>query len=224
MNILVIYAHHEPASFTGAMKNLVAEELGRQGHSVTISDLYALGFNATAQKWDFVTNSSTHFNYMLEQRHAAGMEMSFAPDIKAEMDKIAAADFIIFVTPLWWHSVPAILKGWFDRVLAMGFAWNGGQFYEKGLLRGKQAMLICAVGHPSEYYQTSGQHKATIGQYLQPINYGVLAFCGLNVHEPFTALNVLGMDDAARASALQELQFRLQHLIDSPNWLTRYSD
>jgi len=52
----------------------------------------------------------------------------------------------------------------------------------------------------------------------------VLAFCGLNVHEPFTALNVLGMDDAARASALQELQFRLQHLIDSPNWLTRYSD
>lgn len=205
------------------MKNLAAEVLTRQGHAVTISDLYGLGFNPTAQKWDFVTTSGGHFNYMMEQRHAVQLNNAFSPDIAAEISKIQAADFIIIVTPLWWHSVPAILKGWFDRVLAMGFAWNSGQFYEQGLLRGKQVMLACAVGHPTEYYQPAGQHKATISQFLHPITYGTLAFCGLNVHEPFTATNVLGMDDAAREAALQEFSFRIEHFLDSPNWLYHYS-
>lgn len=223
MNILIVYAHHEPGSFTGAMKNLVTEVLTKQGHAVTISDLYGLGFNPAAQKWDFVTTSGGHFNYMLEQKHAAQLNMAFSPDISSEMGKVRVADFIIFVTPLWWHSVPAIMKGWFDRVLAMGFAWDGGQFYEKGLLRGKQAMLVCAVGHPSEYYQATSKHKASIGQFLHPINYGTLAFCGLNVHESFTAMNVLGMDEPAREQSLKELEFRIEHLLDSPNWLVRYS-
>lgn len=222
MNILIVYAHHEPSSLTAAMKNLATEVFTKQGHAVTISDLYALGFNPTAQKWDFVTTSGGHFNYMLEQRHAAQLDMAFSPDIASEIGKVKAADFILFVTPLWWHSVPAILKGWFDRVLAMGFAWDGAKFYEKGLLRGKQAMLAASVGHPAEYYQPTAQHKATIGQYLHPINYGTLAFCGFNVHEPFTAMNVLGMDQAARDRALKELQFRLEHFVDSPNWLVHF--
>lgn len=223
MNILIVYAHHEPSSFTAAMKNTVADMLTKAGHAVTISDLYGLGFNPLAQKWDFVTTSGAHFNYMLEQRHAVRLNMAFAPDIAGEITKVQAADFVIFVTPLWWQSVPAILKGWFDRVLAMGFAWDGGKFYDQGLLRGKQTMMVVSVGHPAEYYQPGGEHKAAISQILHPINYGTLAFCGFNVHEPFTALNVLGMDDAAREQALKELEFRLSHFLDSPNWLVHYS-
>lgn len=205
------------------MKNLATEILTRQGHSVTVSDLYGLGFNPSAQKWDFVTTSGNHFNYMLEQKHAAGLNNAFAPDIVAEINKVQVADFLIFVAPLWWHSVPAILKGWFDRVLAMGFAWDGGQFYGKGLLRGKQAMLAVSVGHPAEYYQATSEHKASINQFLHPINYGTLAFCGFNVHEPFAAMNVLGMDDVAREQALKEFQFRIEHFLDSPNWLVQFS-
>jgi NAD(P)H dehydrogenase (quinone) len=223
VNILIVYAHHEPSSFTAAMKNLATQILARQGHAVTISDLYGLGFNPAAQKWDFVTTSGNHFNYMMEQKHAAQLNMAFAPDITGEISKIQAADVVLIMTPLWWHSVPAILKGWFDRVLAMGFAWDSGQFYEKGLLRGKQVMLACAVGHPAEYYQPAREHKATINQYLHPINYGTLAFCGFNVHEPYVAFNVLGMDQTARDQALRELQFRIEHLIDSPNWLVHYT-
>ena len=45
----------------------------------------------------------------------------------------------------------------------------------------------------------------------------------MNVHEPFVAMNILGMDTAGRAKALTELHFRLEHLIDSPTWLIRYS-
>jgi NAD(P)H dehydrogenase (quinone) len=222
MNVLVVYAHHEPSSFTSAMKNLAYEVLSRRGHNVVISDLYGEGFNPLAQKWDFVTTSGGHFNYMLEQKHAAKLDLAFSPDILGEIQKIKAAEIVLFIAPLWWSGVPAILKGWFDRVLAMGVAWDSGQFYEKGLLRGKQTMLILAAGHPTEYYTNYAQHKATAPQMLHPINHATLAFCGFDVHEPFVALNTLGMDQAGREKQLNDLRFRLEHIVDSPEFLIKY--
>ncbi|HXY17833.1 MAG TPA: NAD(P)H-dependent oxidoreductase [Candidatus Nitrosopolaris sp.] len=219
MNVLIVYAHDEPASFTAAMKNLAISVLSSKGHSVVVSDLYGLGFSAVAQKWDFVTTSGKHYNYMLEQRHAARLDMAFSPDILGEIEKLQVAELVLFITPIWWFSVPAILKGWFDRVLAMGVAWDGGKIYEKGLLRSKQAILIAAAGGPEGYYQEKGRHKATTLQVLHPINHGTLAFCGFNVHEPFVALNVLGKDLAGRSQTLKELEFRLNNLTESPEWL-----
>lgn len=219
---MIVYAHDEPTSFTSAMKNVAVEVLTHQGHSVVVSDLYGQGFSPAAQKWDFVTTSGNHFNYMLEQRHAANLDLAFSPDILAEIQKMRAAEIILFVTPIWWFGVPAILKGWFDRVLAMGVAWDGGKLYEQGLMRGKQAMLIASAGGPAEYYQENGRHKATADQMLFPINHGTLAFCGMNVHESFVPLNVLGQDRAGLEKVLTELRFRMEHLIDSPQWLTKY--
>jgi NAD(P)H dehydrogenase (quinone) len=204
------------------MKNVATEVLSRQGHSVMISDLYALGFSATAQKWDFVTTTGEHFNYMFEQKHAVRLEMSFSPDIMGEINKVQAADIVLFVFPIWWFSAPAIMKGWFDRVLAMGVTWDGGKIYENGLMRGKQAMVITCGGGPEEYYRTDNRHKATPTQILHPINHGTLAFCGFNVHEPYVALNVLGAGDEGRAKYLKELEFRLQNLTTSPQWLVQY--
>ncbi len=222
MNVLVVYAHHEPASFTSAMKNLASEVMTAQGNSVVISDLYGEGFNPTAQKWDFVTITGDHFNYMLEQKHAARLDRSFSPDIVAEIQKVEAADLLLVVSPIWWSSVPAILKGWFDRVLAMGVAWDTGKIFESGLLRGKQAMVIAAAGAPDEFYQENGMYRASPQQILHPINHGTLAFCGYDVHEPYVALNVLGADDAGKAQMLRDLQYRLEHMLDSPQWLIRY--
>ena len=223
MNVLIVYAHHEPGSFTAAMKNLVIEVLSRQGHAISVSDLYGEGFNPVAQKWDFVTTSGGHFNYMTEQKHAANLDLAFSPDILGEIQKIKAADIIIFATPLWWSGVPAILKGWFDRVLAMGVAWDTDRTYEKGLLRGKQAMVIVSAGHPAAYYTELGKHRSTPNQVLHGLDHETLAFCGLDVQEPFMALNVLGLNDTGRLKILQELQFRLEHLIDSPHWLIKFS-
>jgi NAD(P)H dehydrogenase (quinone) len=205
------------------MKNMAAQLLSQQGHSVVISDLYGTGFSAVAQKWDFVTTSGKHFNYMLEQKHAANLDLAFSPDILAEIQKMKAADCLLFVSPIWWMGFPAILKGWFDRVLAMGVAWDGGKFYENGLMRGKQAMLIGAAGHPEEYYHDNGPHEMDILQVLQPINHGVLAFCGFNVHEPFAALNVLGSNQVMLEQQLKLLQFRLENLVNSPQWHTFYN-
>src|SRR5438132_813939 len=143
------------------MKNVVTQVLARQGHSIVASDLYGQGFSAVAQKWDFVTTSGKHFNYMLEQKHAANLDLAFSPDILGEIEKLKAAEVVLFVTPIWWFNVPAILKGWFDRVLAMGVAWDGGKIYQNGLFRSKQAMLVASAGHPADYYHENGFHKST---------------------------------------------------------------
>lgn len=223
MNVLVVYAHHEPSSFTASMKNTVIEVLSRQGHAVVMSDLYGQGFSAVAQKWDFVTTSGKHFNYMLEQKHSANLDYAFSPDIVAEIEKIQQANLILFIFPIWWFSVPAILKGWFDRVLAMGVTWDSGRIYENGLLRGKQAMVVASAGGPPSYYKHEGKHRATVNEILHPVNHGTLAFCGLNVHEPFVALNILGSAPEILDKSLQELQYRLENIATSPNWLVDYN-
>jgi NAD(P)H dehydrogenase (quinone) len=222
MNVLIVYAHQEPASLTAAMKNTAMDVLSRQGHSVVISDLYAQGFSAVAQKWDFVTTSGKHFNYMLEQRHAAQLDFAFSPDIVGEIEKIQQASLILFIFPMWWYSVPAIMKGWFDRVLAMGVAWDTGRIYETGLLRGKQAMLITTAGAPAEFFKREGRHRAAVNDILHPIHHTTLGFCGLNVHEPFVALNVLGSAPQMLDKALEDLKFRVENLATSPNWLINW--
>jgi len=222
MNVFIVYAHHDPSSFTAAMKNTAMDVLAHQGHSVTVTDLYGLGFNAAAQKWDFVATSGGHFNYMMEQKHAAKLDMAFSPDIKAEIDKLRSSELLIIVTPIWWSSVPAIMKGWFDRVLAMGVAWDGGQIYQNGLMRGRQAILVGAAGHPEEYYHHDNLHQANLTQMLHHINHGTLGFCGFSVHEPFFAQNVLGMAQPELEQILTDLRFRLEHIVDSPQWLINY--
>ena len=222
MNILSIYVHHEPSSFTAALKNTATSLLLSQGHNLVESDLYGSGFSVKAEKYDFNVMSGTHFNYMLEQRFAAAKDMAFAADITAEIEKLMAAELIIIHTPIWWLSVPAALKGWFDRVLAMGVAWDGGRIYENGLLRGKKVMLCAVAGGPKEYYQQEGKHRATIEQLLHPIQWGTLAFCGMDVLEPFVVFNALGLDSNDRAQVMREYQFKVEHIIDSPTYLHKY--
>lgn len=222
MNILSVYCHHEPSSLTSSLKNTATSILVSQGHTVVEDDLYATGFAAKAEKYDFTVLSGNHFNYMLEQRYAANKDMAYAPDIKAEIQKLLKADIILIHTPIWWLSVPALLKGWFDRVLTMGIAWDGGKIYEKGLLRGKIAMLCVVAGGPQEFYQPEGKHKATMGQLLHPIHHGTLAFCGMDILEPFVVYNSFGLSGAERAQVLKDYQFHIEHLIDSPAYLQKY--
>ncbi len=223
MNILVVYAHHEPTSLTGTLKNIALSTLGELGHNVAVSDLYGSGFQPVANKYDFTTLSGNHFNYMLEQKEATKHDLGFSPDIVEELQKVKDADLILFYTPVWWFSVPAILKGWFDRVLVMGAAWDGGKIYEAGLLRGKKAMMTVVAGGPEEYYQPLGKHHATMKQILHPIHHGTLAFCGLDVLEPFVSYSSLSKSTEQAKLLLDSHKEALERAIDNPRFLSRYS-
>lgn len=208
MNALIVYAHPEPKSFNGALKDLAVRVLTEQGHQVQVSDLYAMNFKAVADRGDFAElSNSEFFKYQLEQIHASQNGL-FSPDIAAEMEKLRWADFVLFQFPLWWFSVPAILKGWIDRVFAMGFVYGGGMWYDKGGLKGKKAMLSLTTGGPDHIYSKDGIN-GDIDQILFPIHHGMLFFSGMEVLPPFIAWSVASVSDEQRERYLEEFKQRL---------------
>ncbi len=212
MKCLIVYAHPEERSFNSSMKNLAVSTLQEQGWQVKVSDLYNMKFNPVAGKDDFLElENPGRLNIIMEQKHASTKGF-FSRDIKEEQEKVLWADFIILQFPVWWFSAPAILKGWFDRVLATGFAWDFGRMYDKGLLVGKKAMSVVTTGGPADFYLPEGPHGENIEQVLYAINHGTLFFCGLEVIPPFTAYSVFQVGDEKREEYLRGYKQRLMNM------------
>ncbi|XP_006870639.1 PREDICTED: ribosyldihydronicotinamide dehydrogenase [quinone]-like [Chrysochloris asiatica] len=85
--------------------------------------------------------------------------------------------------PLYWLSVPAILKGWMDRVLCRGFAFDLPEYYNDGYLKGKLALLSLTTGGNKKMFSKDGA-KGYFRYFLWPLQHGVLHFCGFNVLAP----------------------------------------
>jgi NAD(P)H dehydrogenase (quinone) len=208
MKIFIVYAHPEPQSFNGALKNLAVEVLTGAGHEVQVSDLYAMQFNPAGGPGDFVElEDPAFFRYQREQIRATGAGL-FDPELKGEMDKLAWADFVIFQFPLWWFSLPGILKGWVDRVFAMGFSYNVGQSYEKGIFRGKRAMLSFTTGGPASTYGPAGKN-GSLDELLRHVQYGMLHFIGMDVLPPFIAYSAARVPGEQRNAYSAEYRERL---------------
>lgn len=224
MKVLIIYAHHEPMSFTAALKNVSLQYLESSGQEVVVSDLYAQGFHPAAEKYDFTTMTGEGFNYMHEQKNAALHSMAFSPDIVDEINRLKSADLIIFHFPLWWSSVPAILKGWLDRVMAMGVAWDGrNQIFSDGLLRGKKALIVTTTAEPNENYKPEGIHKGTVEQMLHPFLHGTLSYCGMDVLQPFVAYDVLNKSDEQRGQLIDLYRNHIDKMIKTPTYYSKYN-
>ena len=211
MNVLIVYAHPEPLSFNAAMKNLAVEVLRAAGHQVQVSDLYAMKFNPVGGPWDFQQlENPSFFHYQREQIHATAADL-FMPELKAEMDKLVWADFVILQFPLWWFSLPAILKGWIDRVFAMGFSYNAGRSYDQGVFRGKRSMLSLTTGGPAASYGP-GTKNGSIDQVLRHIQSGMQYFIGMDVLPPFIAYGASRAAPEQRAAYLEAYRQRLLSL------------
>jgi len=172
-----------------------------------------MGFKAVADESDFLDRAQPEFfKYQTEQEFAMQNNL-FAPDIKAEMDKMIAADLVIFQFPLWWFSMPAIMKGWIDRVFAAGLVYGGGKWYDKGGMKGKRAMLAVTTGGPENIYTRDGIN-GDIETILFPIEHGMLYFAGFEVLPSFIAYAVAGATQEKREEYLADYQKRLL------NWRT----
>lgn len=224
MNILFVYAHDDPKSFVAAMHNRALSYFEKNGHHTSVSDLYASGFQAVAAKWDFNVSGGAHQNYMLEQKRVSenDNENGFAEDIKQEIAKVRNADLIIFAFPLWWSAPPAIMKGWFDKVFALGVAWDSNHRYGTGLLRGKQALVVAGAGDPEELYSESGIHGATIVQHLYPLLHSTIAHAGFDVHKPFVATGLTMANDEDRQNHLSKLDDYLIKVVESPEFIYKH--
>jgi len=211
MNILIVHAHPEPRSFSSALACRARHVLVDIGHSVDVSDLYAMNWDPVSSRENFVSVfDAGYFKPQLEEKHAAAVGGS-APVIQAEMDKVSRADFIVLNFPLWWFSLPAILKGGVDRVFAMGFAYGGGRVFETGVFRGKRGMLSITTGGPEASYQEDGRMGPLL-RHLFHVHYGMLWFCGIEVLPPFVAWSAAHVDAAQRARYLDTFEQRLRTL------------
>ncbi len=209
MNVFLIYAHPEPASFNGTLKDFAVEVLTGSGHQVRVSDLYAMGFNPVPGRHDFMEQANPElFRLQMEQKHASETD-TFAPDLREEMEKLVWADVLIFQFPLWWFGIPAILKGWVDRVFAVGFAYGGGRWYDEGAFRGKRAMLSLTTGGGPSIFAPDGLSGDIHRQILYPIQHGMLYFVGMDVLPPFIAWSAARVGEEKRQEYLEEYRQRL---------------
>ncbi|MGB3511011.1 MAG: NAD(P)H-dependent oxidoreductase [Microcoleaceae cyanobacterium] len=216
MNIFIVYAHSEPKSFNGALKDLAVDLLTEKGHNVKISDLYAMKFQPVADREDFLElDNPDFFKYQIEQK-IAYENGKLASDIVAEQEKLVWADFVILQFPLWWFSVPAIMKGWVDRVFTTGFAYGGGKMYDKGGLKGKKAMLSVTIGGGKPMYSKTGLN-GDIEQILFPIHHGILYFVGMEVLPPFITWAPARVGDEGRQKYLEDYRQILLNLESIPS-------
>jgi NAD(P)H dehydrogenase (quinone) len=213
MKVLLVLAHPEPRSFCSALHTTAADCMRADGHEIRVSDLYADGFDPVGDRRDFRAAADADFFKYQKEQLAAEANDSFTMDLVAEMDKLRWCELAIFSFPLWWFGVPAILKGWFDRVLAMGFAYGGGRWFETGPLLGRRALLAITAGAPSERY-TEGAIFGDIEHVLYPIHVGILNLVGMVVHAPFIAWSPARRSAEQRAAVLAEWRVRLTGLPD----------
>jgi len=146
MNVFFVHAHHESKSFNRAMTRVAVETLESDGHEVVVSDLYAMKFDPISDRRNFVeAKEPDYLKQQVEERHASATG-GFAPDVLSELEKLERCDALIFQFPLWWFGLPAILKGWVDRVFAMGRVYGNGKWFDRGVFAGKRAMLSLTTG------------------------------------------------------------------------------
>ncbi|GGH53494.1 flavodoxin family protein [Frigidibacter albus] len=216
MNILIVYAHPEPTSFNGAMKDLAVQTLTAQGHSVTVADLYTMGWNAVAGPSDTAVRADPD-RFSLAREQTIAMESgTIAADIAAEQDRLTRADMVIFQFPVWWFGMPAILKGWVDRVFARGYAYRPGRKYDTGMFKGKLAMLATTTGTSADTYAPDGI-DGDILTLLWPVHNGLLRYTGFDVLPPYVAYMPAREDEAGRALQLEGYRQRLESIETTPH-------
>lgn len=209
MKVLIVFAHPEPTSFSGALKDRAVATLTAAGHDVVVSDLYQMGWKAALGADDFAGHRSNedYLDLSVEQERAFAEHCNIA-DVDAEQAKVADADLVLFHFPMWWFSMPAIMKGWVDRVFSRGFAYSAGRKYSRGHFVGKRAMVCVTTGTASTLYEPNGI-DGDLHHVLWPVHNGILAYCGFTVLPPYAAWSPGKVSDDERAAYLDAYAERL---------------
>ncbi|WKL50018.1 NAD(P)H-dependent oxidoreductase [Flavobacterium pectinovorum] len=140
MNILIVYSHPSEKSYTFQILQKLKEEINKQNWNLQVSDLYAMNFQSDMSAEEY------------EREGFAKTNLPISADVLAEQDKIEEADCIIFLYPVWWSDCPAKLKGWFDRVYSVGYAYGQNETSKK-MKTIPLGLVICTAGHPNEFLE-----------------------------------------------------------------------
>ncbi|MBB5934274.1 NAD(P)H-dependent oxidoreductase [Streptomyces zagrosensis] len=258
MNVLWIFAHPEQRSLNGSLRDEGLRTLHALGHDYRVSDLYAMGWNPVVGSADFgrrehapkASTNNPHTIKTTGNKKNTGPDDAHAPqperllvgaasqrayrsgmlsaDIRAEQEKLSWADAVILQFPLWWYGMPAILKGWFDRVFVKGFAYGvstphdptpapgaapaSGRRrtlrYGEGALAGKRAMVIVSAGAGEPSLGPRGIN-GDLCDLLFPLHHGTLWYTGMSVLPPLAVYDADRVSPEAYEKAATQLRERL---------------
>jgi NAD(P)H dehydrogenase (quinone) len=192
MKHLVIYSHPNPKSFCHAILDTVSETLKKGNHDFIIRDLYGLGFDPVLKASDFIARQTGET----------------PADIKTEQDYITWSDIMTVIYPIWWAGLPAMIKGYIDRVVSYGFAYSrdtDGNVVK--MLTGKKAVIFNTQGAPEDRYEKSGMFDAI----KKTSDVAIFEFCGMKVleHRFFGAVPLV--NDATRKSYLERVSTTMRN-------------
>jgi NAD(P)H dehydrogenase (quinone) len=208
---LFVTAHPEPQSFNHALTKEATKQLRSRGFEVRHSDLHALEWQPISDRRNFTSISNPNYLKQQAEEIYATEHDTFAPDIAAEMEKLFWCDVLVLQFPLWWFGMPAIMKGWADRVFAMGKIYGWGQWGDTGKFRGKRAMVSLTTGSPEHLFGDGGL-RPPMEAVLLPIHQGIFKFTGFEVLPPFIAWEVAHISQEAREEYLEKYQQTLVQL------------
>jgi NAD(P)H dehydrogenase (quinone) len=201
---LIVHAHPEPHSYSTAQMATAAQALRDAGHRVDVLDLYADGWAPVLAREEFAPADGP-FKPQAEQMRAV-KDGTLDAAVKAHLDRLLAADLLVLSFPMWWFSLPAILKGWVDRVFVMGGVFGGDYgLFGDAALAGKQAMLLLTTGGPSESFRPGGAF-GPMDDFLFHIHRGMLEFVGYQALDPVVTYGPAHMTDQERAAALEAVR------------------
>jgi len=218
MKILWVSAHPEPRSLNASLMADGLRALTAGGHETRVSDLYAMGWNPVLDAPDVRPGGDPGERLRVgAEQERAYRARELSPDIAAEQRKIAWADALVIQFPLWWFGPPAILKGWFDRVLVQGFAFGvqddqgRTRRYGDGGLAGKRVLTVTSVGARESGFGPRGIH-GDLSEILFPLLHGTYWYTGMDALPPFAVYGADRMTADGYESCAQALRERLRAL------------
>jgi NAD(P)H dehydrogenase (quinone) len=225
MKALIVHAHPEPQSFSSALARTAADALTAAAHDVRVIDLYARRFDPVSDRRNFtLAKDPEYFKQQMEEAHATEHD-GFAGKLLTEIENLEWCDALIFSFPLWWFGMPAILKGWVDRVFAYGRIYGSGKIYEAGLGKGQRRGLVLMTTGGGEVTYGGRGVNPPLASILVPIQHGIFWFNGFQPLEPFVAWSVAHISDEGRQQILTRLSARITTIFDeSPLELPRLED
>ncbi|MCP4572219.1 MAG: NAD(P)H-dependent oxidoreductase [bacterium] len=161
MHVHIVFCHPSRRSFSAAVLDALQRGLAEAGHTHSLSDLYAMGFDPLLGESEYLREIS------LEP------DTPPPPEVCSEQVLVDAADALGFVFPLWWSDVPAMLKGWFDRVLTNGWAYSYEGDDRVSHIQPDRALILCPAGHTREHLDETGvvdaMHRILVEDRLQGV-------------------------------------------------------
>lgn len=163
MHALVVVAHPDPNSLSHAVAQALADGVSGAGHCVEIADLAKEGFDP---------------RFSLNDLAVHRREIAQPADIAFEQARVDRADALVLVYPIYWWSMPALMKGWIDRVFANGWAYD--ELEDMKTVKKLQHLPVHLVALAGADMRTFARH-GYYGAMKTQIDHGIFDYCGAPV-------------------------------------------